>query len=94
MIVIEVCASWYTYGDQWVAVVTGMPHEHVRIGIGATPAAALEDQTHTAIQCTGRDSGEGDALDWADGAGWLCRSELSEADPDDYVGEMPEGWAP
>jgi len=75
--------SWYREGEHGciVAVLTGMPEQNVRVGIGDTCLEAYEALQGTAIQCTGRDCGEAAALEWAVGAGW-CESGLDEYEPD------------
>lgn len=68
---IEVC-DWYRYGDgDYVAVLTGMPSEHVMLGTGDSQESAIANLTRTPIQCTSADSGTARALDWALSAGHL-----------------------
>lgn len=68
----------YRDGQQYVLVETGMPEQHVRIGVGDTLEEAQDSLVSTPIQSTGRDCGEASALRWAHGAGWISSPELDE----------------
>lgn len=64
--------SWYRDGSDWIVVVSGMPEQNVKVGVGNTLREAWENLQATAIQSVGRDGGEEDALSWAHGAGWCA----------------------
>lgn len=62
---VDAC-DWYRYPDGgYVAVLTGMPSEHVWIGLGDSQSAAVAALERTPVQCTGADSGTAQALQWA-----------------------------
>lgn len=63
--------SVYRDGTMWVVVETGMPQDNVYIGVGETLGDAYTNREMTPIQSTGRDSGTGAALRWAEGADWI-----------------------
>lgn len=78
--------DWYRDGQEWVAVWTGMPEDHVCIGVGSTLGNARKNMQGTPMQSVGRDGGLRKALEWAHYAGWIdCPpSGLEDADqPED-----------
>lgn len=84
--------NWYTDGDFYVVVRTGMPQDSVRIGTGESYDEALESLEITPIQSTGRDSGLSSALRWAENAGWISSADLDDDDgpEEEEVFEIPE----
>ena len=77
--------SYYRDGQGYVVVDTGMPESSAYVGVSdASWAGAIASLERTAIQCTGRDSGESAALEWAYNAGWISSAKLDEVEgPED-----------
>ena len=75
-------ANWYQMGQMLVVVDLGHPHHASRVGVGDTAQEAWDSLECTAMQCTGRDSGLSDAIDWAREQGWIDAS-LEEVDAPD-----------
>ena len=63
--------DWFRDGSLYVAVLSGMPEQHVEVGTGDSRREAFESLAATPIQSTGRDSGVRAALCWARGKGWI-----------------------
>lgn len=78
--------TYYAFSNasEIIAVMTGMPEQPVRVGVGRTPRIALAELAPTPIQSTGPDCGEAAGLDWAC-RNWLdCTTDdLREIDVDD-----------
>lgn len=64
-------ATWMRDGSMYVCVVTGMPEQAVRIGVGDSADEAWKSLQATPIQSIGRDGGVSAAISWATGAGWF-----------------------
>lgn len=63
--------SFYRYGTEYVAVLTGQPRDSVQIGVGKSRKEAYSNLQETPIQSVGSDCGEQAAIRWARGADWL-----------------------
>ena len=75
---IEAC-DWYCYGDDYIAVLTGMPAENVWLGVGDSQSAAIAALARTPVQGSGPRGGAEGALRWAISAGWL-NCEIDDID--------------
>ena len=68
--------------SDYLVIETGQPRDNVRIGRGASLAAAIIDARGetggTPIQCTGPDSGHDRGIAWAINAGWITREEWDD----------------
>lgn len=80
---IEAC-DWYHDGDDYIAVLTGMPAEHVWLGVGDSQSAAIAALARTPIQGGGPRGGAQGALEWAIAAGWLDCTIDDIDDMDDW----------
>lgn len=67
----ELHTSFYKYGNEYVAVVTGQPTDRVMIGVGQSRKEAHNSLQETPVSSVGTDCGEQAAIRWARGADWL-----------------------